>query len=103
MSGPPPTPGEQTPKLPVVPGPPYPGPPNGSGSGAGAESESGPAPVNGPEPYPPKETAEEVTTPGAAGPVDLSGIDIRNCPDELKREGSDWFAIFAPAGESDLR
>ncbi|KAK7680213.1 hypothetical protein QCA50_016722 [Cerrena zonata] len=94
MSGIPTVAGEQTPKLPVVPGPPYPGPPNGPN--ASAEGEAGPTAASGPEPYPPKETGEDASAPGS-GPVDLSGIDVRDCPDELKREGSDWFAVFTPA------
>ncbi|KAK7689559.1 hypothetical protein QCA50_007351 [Cerrena zonata] len=93
MSGVPTAAGEQwqTPKLP---GPPYFGAPNGPN--AIVEGETGPTAARAPEPYPPKETGEDASAPGSE-PFNLSDIDVRVYPDELKRQGSDWFAIFTPA------
>ncbi|TFK46770.1 WD40 repeat-like protein [Heliocybe sulcata] len=80
-----------------------------------APSSSKLPPANQPQPYPP--TASEPTPTGSVGPGGSNGfpsagpngggpltvavagqddIDPHNVPPELKKEGSDWFAVFNP-------
>lgn len=101
-----------TPKLPPAPGPPYPpgpsstaaqGPPatpNAIPNQAAPAQQAGPvgpaAGINGPPspygspppegPYPPGPPAQENSG------LDL--MDVDKVPPELKKEGSDWFAVF---------
>ncbi|KAL4244758.1 hypothetical protein ABKN59_010289 [Abortiporus biennis] len=85
-----------TPKLPPAPGPPYP------------SSAAGPSTSTSAPPGPPPPTPGGSNQPGAPGSqkpgggqgpppevIDLA-VDPSLVPPELKKEGSDWFAVFNP-------
>ncbi|OBZ67307.1 Transcriptional repressor rco-1 [Grifola frondosa] len=99
-----------TPKLPPAPSagpPPYPGgqqqqtqqqqqgggSAQGPGPVLGAQEGAGQNGVGGSQPYPQTPTASSEVPPPP--PVDLS-MDPHSVPPELKKEGSDWFAVFNP-------
>jgi glucose repression regulatory protein TUP1 len=113
-----PSSGGPTPKLPPPPGPgAYGGPtPSGPGGDPSVPSHTGPGlhtgpggpgappPLAGPSPgHPTTGPGVSAVGPAAGGnqgfPDDL---DIHTVPPELKKEGTDWFAIFNPKTKRQL-
>ncbi|ORX88725.1 WD40 repeat-like protein [Basidiobolus meristosporus CBS 931.73] len=77
-------------------GPPQNGPPYSGASPQGMNRK----PSNGGLPPQQSAVAGPVRAPSAKGPGSANGsfndVDLENLPSGLKREGSDWFAIFNP-------
>ncbi|KAI8976622.1 WD40-repeat-containing domain protein [Trametes punicea] len=52
---------------------------------------------------PPPPPSSSPSNPNPSMPIDLSMSDPHSGPPTLKKEGSDWFALFTPVGEEQKR